>query len=241
MKRILVVIPTYNECANIQFVVKAVLAAGLQYEVLIVDDNSPDGTGQIADDLSAQESRIHVLHRPYKEGLGKAYLAAFQWALSRPYEYIFEMDADFSHDPKYLTHFLEAMEQGADLCLGSRRIKGGGVLDWGLGRKLLSAGGSFYARLILGIDVRDLTSGFKCFHRKVLESINLNEVKSSGYAFQIELTYRAILKGFKVLEVPIIFEDRRIGKSKMSRKIFLEAVFMVWRLRFGGLLGRIAT
>jgi dolichol-phosphate mannosyltransferase len=239
MNPALVIVPTYNERDNLEPITKAILAADNRLDILVVDDNSPDGTGQLADEMAAKEPRIKVFHREKKEGLGKAYLAAFKRALAEPYRYIFEMDADFSHDPKYLPKFLEAMEQGADLCLGSRRVEGGGTVNWGLTRQAISSGGSFYARTILGIDVRDVTGGFKCFRRTVLESIDLDSVKSSGYAFQIELTYRAIRKGFKVKEIPIIFEDRRVGKSKMSRKIFLEAMGMVWRLRWDAVRGQL--
>jgi dolichol-phosphate mannosyltransferase len=231
MNRALVCIPTYNEAENIEPITQAVLKAEPRVDILIVDDNSPDGTGKIADTLAAREPRIRVLHREKKEGLGRAYLAAFRWAMAEGYTYIIEMDADFSHDPKYLPQFVDAAEGGADLVLGSRYVSGGGTVNWGTGRKLISRGGSLYARTILGVKVRDLTGGFKCFNRRVLESIGLDEVKSSGYAFQIELTYRSLKKGFTVREIPIIFEDRRVGHSKMSKKIFMEAVTMVWKLR----------
>ncbi|HLL05024.1 MAG TPA: polyprenol monophosphomannose synthase [Myxococcaceae bacterium] len=231
MNRALVCIPTYNEAENIEPITQAVLEAEPRVDILIVDDNSPDGTGKIADTLAAREPRIRVLHREKKEGLGRAYLAAFRWAMAEGYTYIIEMDADFSHDPKYLPQFVDAAEGGADLVLGSRYVSGGGTVNWGTGRKIISRGGSLYARTILGVKVRDLTGGFKCFNRRVLESIGLGEVKSSGYAFQIELTYRTLKKGFTVQEIPIIFEDRRVGHSKMSKKIFMEAVTMVWKLR----------
>jgi len=231
MNRALVCIPTYNEAENIEPITQAVLEAEPRVDILIVDDNSPDGTGKIANTLAAREPRIRVLHREKKEGLGRAYLAAFRWAMAEGYTYIIEMDADFSHDPKYLPQFVDAAEGGADLVLGSRYVSGGGTVNWGTGRKLISRGGSLYARTILGVKVRDLTGGFKCFNRRVLESIGLDEVKSSGYAFQIELTYRTLKKGFTVQEIPIIFEDRRVGHSKMSKKIFMEAVTMVWKLR----------
>ena len=184
---------------------------------LVIDDNSPDGTGGLADAIAAREPRVHVLHRAGKEGLGKAYLAGFAWALARGYELILEMDADFSHDPKYLPALLERARE-ADLVLGSRYVAGGGTVNWGLGRKLISRGGSLYARTILGVPVRDLTGGFKCFRRRVLESIDLGTVECSGYAFQIELTYRAIRKGFQVVEMPIVFEDRRVGESKIEQR-----------------------
>ncbi len=231
MNRALVCIPTYNEAENIEPICQAVLRADPRVDILVVDDNSPDGTGRLADALAARESRVRVLHREKKEGLGRAYLAAFRHALDQGYTYILEMDADFSHDPRYLPTFMDAAEAGADLVLGSRYVTGGGTVNWGIGRQVISRGGSLYARSILGVDIRDLTGGFKCFHRRVLESIALDEVKSTGYAFQIELTYRTLKKGFTVREVPIVFEDRRVGHSKMSRKIFLEALTMVWKLR----------
>jgi len=234
MNDALVIIPTYNELENLEPICRAVLAASPRLEVLVVDDNSPDGTGEKADALAAQEPRIHVLHRAAKEGLGRAYLAGFDWALARPYRFIFEMDADFSHDPRYLPRFLEEMDAGADVVLGSRYVQGGGTVNWGVSRQIMSRGGSLYARSVLGLKVRDLTGGFKCFRREVLESLDLQNVKSTGYSFQIELTYRAVRRGFKLKEIPIVFEDRRVGKSKMSRKIFLEAVGMVWKLRLSG-------
>ena len=231
MNRALVCIPTYNEADNLGPITQAVLKAEPRVDILVVDDNSPDGTGRLADELAAKEPRIRVLHREKKEGLGRAYLAAFRWALAEGYTYIIEMDADFSHDPRYLPSLLDAAEAGADLVLGSRYVTGGGTVNWGVGRQLISKGGSLYARTILGVGIHDLTGGFKCFNRRVLESIKLDEVKSTGYAFQIELTYRTLKKGFTVRELPIVFEDRRVGQSKMSRKIFLEALTMVWKLR----------
>jgi dolichol-phosphate mannosyltransferase len=230
--RAVICIPTYNERDNIEPITQAALAATPDdVNVLIVDDNSPDGTGQIADTLAAKNPRVQVFHREKKEGLGRAYLAAFRRALDQGYTFILEMDADFSHDPKYLPAMLETAERGADLVLGSRYVSGGGTVNWGVARKIISRGGSLYARSILGVDVRDLTGGFKCFHRKVLESMNFDEIRSTGYAFQIELTYRALRAGFRIQEIPIVFEDRRVGHSKMSRKIFLEALTMVWKLR----------
>lgn len=231
MNRALVCIPTYNEADNLEPITQAVLQAEPRVDILVVDDNSPDGTGKIADSLAAKEPRIRVLHREKKEGLGRAYLAAFRWALAEGYEYIIEMDADFSHDPRYLPALLDAAEAGADLVLGSRYVTGGGTVNWGIGRQVISKGGSLYARTILGVGVHDLTGGFKCFNRRVLEGIGLDQVQSTGYAFQIELTYRTLKKGFTVREIPIVFEDRRVGQSKMSRKIFLEALTMVWKLR----------
>jgi dolichol-phosphate mannosyltransferase len=240
MNPALVVLPTYNERDNIEPILKAIIAADPRLDVLVVDDNSPDRTGDIADAFAAREPRVKVLHRAGKEGLGRAYIAGFKRALQEPYEFIFEMDADFSHKPSDLPRFLLALEeQRADICLGSRRVEGGGTVNWGVGRQLLSAGGSLYSRSVLGIGVRDVTGGFKCFRRQVLEALPLDEVKSSGYGFQIELTYRAIRKGFKVIEIPIIFEDRRVGRSKMSRAVFVEALGMVVRLRADALLGRL--
>ncbi len=232
MNPALVCIPTYNERENIGPITEAVLKADPRVDILIVDDNSPDGTGKLADELAAREPRIRVLHREKKEGLGRAYLHAFRTALGMGYPYILEMDADFSHDPRYLPTFLDAAEAGADLVLGSRYVTGGGTVNWGVGRQLISRGGSLYARSILGVGINDLTGGFKCFNRRVLETLDLDAVQSTGYAFQIELTFRTLKKGFTVREVPIVFEDRRVGHSKMSKKIFLEALTMVWKLRF---------
>ncbi len=228
----LVCLPTYNEKENLDAIVAAILAAAPAADVLVIDDNSPDGTGAIADRL-AEDPRVHVLHRAGKAGLGKAYLAGFAWALERGYRLVMEMDADFSHDPKYLPAMVAAAAD-ADLVLGSRYVPGGGTVNWGLGRKVLSQGGSLYARTILGLRVRDLTGGFKCFRREVLEAIDLPSVACTGYAFQIELTYRAVRRGFKVVEVPIVFADRRVGQSKMSKRIVLEALRKVWSIRFSG-------
>ncbi len=227
----LVCLPTYDEAENVGPMVQAILAATPDVDVLVIDDNSPDGTGRLADAIAAREPRVQVLHRPGKEGLGKAYLAGFAWALARGYELVLEMDADFSHDPRYLPAMLEKARQ-ADLVLGSRNVPGGGTVNWGLSRKIISRGGSLYARLILGLPVRDLTGGFKCFRRQVLEAIDLPTVQCSGYAFQIELTYRASRKGFRIAEIPIVFVDRRVGRSKMSRRIVLEAIRKVWSIRF---------
>jgi len=232
MTSALVCIPTYNERDNLEGIVGAVLAADSRVEVLVVDDNSPDGTGDLADALAVRDARVHVLHRQRKEGLGRAYLAAFAWGLERPYQYLLEMDADWSHPPRYLPGLLDRAEAGADLVLGSRYVAGGGTVNWGLARRLISRGGSLYARAVLGLPVRDLTGGFKCFRRRVLESIDFAAVHSTGYAFQIELTYRAFKNGFRVEEMPIVFEDRRVGQSKMSRRIVVEALSMVWKLRF---------
>lgn len=238
MSEALVIIPTYNERENIKPLCEQVLAQLPICDILIVDDGSPDGTGALADELHAREPRIRVLHRSGKLGLGTAYIAGFRYALEHGYEYIFEMDADFSHDPAYLPSLLAAAqgshgEDGADVVIGSRRIPGGGTENWGAIRQLVSAGGSLYARTILGLPVRDLTSGFKCFRRRVLQTIDLDAVRSNGYSFQIEVTYRASQAGFRIAEVPIVFVDRRVGQSKMSGTIFAEALTMVWKLRLG--------
>jgi dolichol-phosphate mannosyltransferase len=227
------ILPTYDEAEN----VAAIVAAALEKlpataRLLIVDDNSPDGTGAIADRLAAGEERVEVLHRPHKEGLGPAYIAGFRRALAGGAGLVLEMDADFSHEPAYLPRLLAAAEQ-ADLAIGSRYVPGGGVGDWGALRRAISRGGSAYARLVLGVGIRDLTGGFKCFRREVLEAIDLDSVRSRGYAFQVELTYRAIRLGFSVAEVPIVFRDRRVGRSKMDRSIVLEAIWRVPLLRFG--------
>jgi dolichol-phosphate mannosyltransferase len=229
----LICLPTFDERENLERICRAILAASSALDVLVIDDNSPDGTGEIADRLAAEEPRVHVLHRAGKEGLGKAYLAGFAWALARGYRLVLEMDADFSHDPAHLPAILAAAAD-ADLVLGSRYVSGGGTVNWGLGRRLLSRGGSLYARTILGVEVRDLTGGFKCFRREVLAAIDLPSVACTGYAFQIELTYRALRRGFRVVEVPIVFADRRVGHSKMSRRIVLEALLKVWDIRFSG-------
>jgi dolichol-phosphate mannosyltransferase len=229
--RAVICLPTYEERENLRPIVEAIHAAVPDVDVLVVDDASPDGTGALADELAARDPRVKVLHRARKEGLGKAYLAAFAWALERGYGLVLEMDADFSHDPRYLPALLGAARD-ADLVLGSRYVAGGGTRNWGLGRKLVSRGGSLYARTILGVAVRDLTGGFKCFRREVLEAVDLATVQCSGYAFQIELTFRALRKGFRVTEVPIVFADRRVGQSKMSRGIVLEAMRKVWTMRF---------
>jgi dolichol-phosphate mannosyltransferase len=234
-ERVWVVIPTYNEAANIEGIVRAG-AAELDrlipggYHILIVDDNSPDGTGAIADRLAEGSAQIEVLHRAAKTGLGHAYLAGFARALDGGAELVMEMDADFSHDPRYLEPILKAAES-ADLVLGSRYVSGGGVEDWGIVRRMISRGGCLYARTILGAPIRDLTGGFKCIHRRVLEAIELETVRAEGYVFQIEVTYRALLAGFRVREVPIVFRDRAVGSSKMSTRIALEAMWAVPLLR----------
>ncbi len=232
--RIWVVMPTYNEAANVERIVRAA-ASELQrlapedFRILVVDDGSPDGTGEIADALARSLPPVEVLHREAKRGLGLAYLAGFTTALARGAELVVEMDADFSHDPRYLGALLEAAQE-ADLVLGSRYVAGGGVRDWGLARRLISRGGGLYARLILRVDVQDLTGGFKCIRREVLEAIDLPSVRAEGYVFQIEVTYRAVLAGFRVREVPIVFADRTAGRSKMSARIAAEAMWLVPRL-----------
>ena len=234
-EQVWVVIPTYNEAANIEGIVRAAVAeldrvAPDAHRILIVDDNSPDGTGQIADRLAAAQPQVEVLHRATKTGLGHAYLAGFSRALSGDAEIVIEMDADFSHDPRYLGPMLDAAKE-ADLVLGSRYVEGGGVEDWGLLRRLISRGGGFYARKILGVQIHDLTGGFKCIHRRVLEAIQLETIRAEGYVFQIEVTYRALLAGFRVKEIPIVFRDRSVGSSKMSARIAAEAIWAVPFLR----------
>lgn len=238
MAQSLVVIPTYNEKENLEKIVGAVLGMESSLEVLIVDDNSPDGTGQIADNMAQMSTRVHVLHRAGKLGLGSAYLAGFRYALEHDYAYIFEMDADFSHDPKYLPDFLKQISQ-YDLVLGSRYINGVNVVNWPMSRLLLSYYANVYARMVTGLPVRDATGGFKCFRRQVLESIDLGAVQSDGYSFQIEMTFKAWKKGFRIHEIPITFIDRLAGKSKMSKQIVREAIVMVWRLRLQSLFGRL--
>jgi dolichol-phosphate mannosyltransferase len=229
-RRAVICLPTYDERENLGPIVAGIHASAPQVDVLVVDDASPDGTGALADELAAGDARVKVLHRAGKEGLGRAYLAGFAWALARGYGLVLEMDADFSHDPRHLPAILAAA-RGADLVLGSRWVPGGATVDWGLGRKLVSRGGSLYARTILDLPVRDLTGGFKCFRREVLEGIALGTVECTGYAFQIELTFRAIRRGFRVVEVPIVFADRRVGHSKMSWRIVAEAMRKVWSIR----------
>jgi dolichol-phosphate mannosyltransferase len=238
MQRVLIIVPTYNERENLPSLIEQIHGRLPAADVLIVDDNSPDGTGLLAEAMAAKDRRVHVIRRPGKLGLGTAYITGFRYALERGYPFIFEMDADFSHDPGYLPTMLEAAAERADLVIGSRRVPGGATENWGLGRRLLSAGGSLYARVVLGLGVRDLTSGYKCFRREVLEAIDLDSVRSEGYSFQIEMTYRALCRGFRVAEVPIVFVDRRVGQSKMSRRIFVEALFMVWQLRLQRTLGK---
>jgi len=236
--RALVVIPTYNEKLNLPFIVPQVLAQDPRLEVLVVDDSSPDGTGRLADELAAADPRVHVLHRAEKQGLGRAYLAGFAWALAHDFEFVFEMDADFSHDPKFLPYFLESAAD-ADLVIGSRYKKGVNVINWPMSRLLLSYFANKYAHWVTGLPLTDATGGFKCFRRRVLEAIALDEVRSNGYAFQIEMSFRAWKKGFRLVEIPIVFTDRLEGQSKMSKKIVREAVWMVWWLRLEALLGRL--
>jgi dolichol-phosphate mannosyltransferase len=238
-ERALVIIPTYNERENITRIIDAVLAQDERLEVLVVDDGSPDGTGAIVDELAARNPRVHALHRPRKMGLGTAYLAGFKWALARGYDFVFEMDADFSHDPQHLPQFLEAIKT-ADVVLGSRYRDGKvTVVNWPMTRLLLSYFANIYARLVTGLQLADSTGGFKCFRRSVLEAIDLDAVRSNGYAFQIEMSFRAWKKGFRIVEIPIVFVDRTEGESKMSKKIVREAIWMVWRLRWWSLTGRL--
>jgi dolichol-phosphate mannosyltransferase len=235
MANAIVCLPTYNERANIEPMLRALSPLGVR--VLVIDDNSPDGTGEIADRLAGELDFVSVLHRQRKEGLGPAYIAGFRRALADGADYVLEFDCDFSHDPKDVPRLIAACENGADLALGSRYVPGGGTRNWGLGRRFVSIGGSWYARTLLGVGVRDLTGGFKCYRRQVLERIDLDAVRSLGYAFQIETTYRAIRAGFTVVEVPIVFSDRTEGTSKMSRAIVLEAVGRVPTLRLAALRG----
>jgi dolichol-phosphate mannosyltransferase len=233
-ERVLVVVPTYNERVNVPLILPAILGQDPRIEVLVVDDSSPDGTGELADQLAAENPRVHVLHRSQKEGLGKAYIAGFRWALDHGYDLIFEMDADFSHDPRFLPTFLDAI-QDADLVIGSRYKTGVNVINWPISRLLLSLGANQYARLVTGLPLADSTGGFKCFRRRVLEAIPLERVRSNGYAFQIEMSYLAWRMGFRLKEIPIVFTDRVEGQSKMNRKIVREAVWMVWWLRLRSL------
>jgi dolichol-phosphate mannosyltransferase len=232
-----VCLPTYNELENLEPMLRAL--GDKDVRVLVIDDNSPDGTGELADRLAQELDYVDVLHRERKEGLGPAYLAGFHRALSDGAELVLEMDCDFSHDPNDVPRLLAAVEHGADLALGSRYVPGGGVRNWGLVRRLISEGGSLYARVLLGVKVQDLTGGFKCYRRGVLEAIDLDAVDSKGYAFQIETTYRALRAGFEVVEVPITFADREVGGSKMSKAIVAEAIWMVPGLRLAALFGRL--
>lgn len=244
MSKTLIVVPTYNERDNVAEMARGMLGAvapaapatpgAAAVELLFVDDNSPDGTGAELDRLAAAEPRLHVLHRAGKLGLGTAYLDGFRWGLGRGFEVLVQMDADGSHDPRYLPGLLDELARGADVVIGSRYVAGGGTANWGLGRRLLSRGGSLYARTILGVAVRDMTAGFACWRRAALEQIDLGTITSNGYSFQIEMKYRALRAGLRLVEKPIVFVDRKVGQSKMSRAIFLEAITKVWRLRLGG-------
>jgi dolichol-phosphate mannosyltransferase len=237
--RALVIVPTFNERANIERLIPAVLAQDKSLELLVVDDASPDGTGALVDAIAATNPRVHVLHRSGKLGLGTAYIAGFRWALERKYDLVFEMDADFSHNPETLPEFLISVRE-ADLVIGSRYQNGRvNVVNWPMSRLLLSYSANLYARGVTGLPIADTTAGFKCFRRNVLESIDLNAVKSNGYAFQIEMHFRVWKRGFRLVEIPIIFVDRTEGVSKMSKKIVREAIWMVWRLRWWSLIGRI--
>jgi dolichol-phosphate mannosyltransferase len=229
MDKVLVIVPTYDERPNVQPIARAVLQACPAAHLLFVDDNSPDGTGALLDQMAAEDPRIHVLHRPGKSGLGRAYIAGFKWALERDFALIFEMDADFSHDPAELPNFLKAAED-ADLVIGSRYIGGIRIINWPLSRLMLSKGAATYVRLITGMPVTDPTGGYKCYRREVLAAMELDRVISNGYSFQVEMTHGAWMRGFRIVEVPIVFEDRRSGYSKMSRAIMREALWMVWRL-----------
>jgi dolichol-phosphate mannosyltransferase len=230
--RTLIVIPTYNERECVAAIVGAVRAAVAEATVMVVDDRSPDGTGRVADQLAACDPQVRVLHRPGKQGLGAAYLDAFRIALREGWERVVQMDADFSHDPQDVPRLLAALDQGADLAVGSRYVAGGGTRHWGLMRRIISRGGGTYARLALGVEVRDLTAGFKAWNTRALHGLTLDAVDARGYGFQIEMTYRALRNGLRVVEVPIVFVDRRVGTSKMSGSIFFEALTLVWRLRW---------
>jgi dolichol-phosphate mannosyltransferase len=231
MPQTLIVVPTYNERDNVRDIAARLLAALSGTELLFVDDNSPDGTGALLDELAAGNPRIHVMHRTGKLGLGTAYVEGFGWGLARRYDYLFEMDADGSHDPKYLPQMLALAEDGADVVVGSRYVPGGGTENWGIGRKLVSRGGSLYARTVLGVKLRDLTAGFMCWRASALKAIDLSTITSNGYSFQIEMKYRALKKDLRLVETPIKFIDRRVGQSKMSRAIFVEGMLKVWSLR----------
>ena len=234
----LVVIPTYNERENVALIVPRVLAADPRLEVLVVDDSSPDGTAEVVEGLASLDERVHLLSRPGKEGLGAAYLAGFDWALERDYGLVLEMDADLSHDPQHLPEFL-ALAETHDLIVGSRYMRGVTVVNWPMGRLVLSWLANWYARVVTGVPLHDLTSGFKCYRRDVLEHLRLGEIHSNGYAFQIETVFRAWRSGYRVVEMPIVFVDRNVGVSKMSKRIVLEAIWMVWRMRWWRITGRV--
>lgn len=227
----LIIIPTYNEIDNLSPLLKEIFSYAPETDILIVDDNSPDGTGELADTFQEEDAHVHVLHRAGKLGLGTAYIEGFKYAIEKGYDAAFEMDADFSHDPKYLPDFLKAIEN-ADLVIGSRYIPGGDTPNWTVIRRIISGGGNIFARFMLGIPVHDCTAGYRCYRRQVLESIDLDSIQSQGYAFQIELAYRVMQHGFKIVETPIVFMDRRVGKSKMSRKIVIEGFTYVIKARF---------
>jgi dolichol-phosphate mannosyltransferase len=235
-QKILVIIPTYNELENIQKLIPDILGRYSKADILIVDDNSPDGTGDYVEELSLTSDRVNLIRRSHKMGLGTAYVEGFKFALKKDYDFIFEMDADYSHDPKEIKNFLKAVDE-YDLVIGSRYTMGVNVVHWPMRRLMLSYFANFYTRVITGLPVHDATGGFKCFRRNVLEAINFNNVKSNGYAFQIEITFKAWKKGFKIGEIPIIFIDRTMGSSKMSKKIVREAIFMVWKLRLRSIFG----
>ena len=237
-KRAVVIFPTYDEKDNIEKIVLAVLAQDDRVHVLIVDDNSPDGTGEIADRMARENPKIFVLHRSVKAGLGTAYIAGFKWAIEKKFDYIFEMDADFSHSPEYLPDFLKAIADN-DLVIGSRYISGVNVVNWPMSRLLLSYFANKYSRWVTGLPLADATGGFKCFRREVLEAIALDGVKSNGYTFQIEMTMRAYVRKFRIKEIPIVFYDRQQGTSKMSKKIVREAIWMVWWLRWASMTGKL--
>ena len=236
---VLVVVPTYNEHDNIERVLADLLSLDVDLGVLVVDDNSPDGTGQLVEDYAGREPRVHVIHRPGKMGLGSAYIAGFKWAMENTdAKFIFEMDADFSHDPHAIPQFLEKTPD-ADLVIGSRYLEGITVMNWPLRRLALSVGANIYTRIITGMPVKDATGGFKCFRREVLEALPLDKIKSDGYSFQIEMNYHAWKRNFRIVEIPIVFVDRQQGASKMSRRIIYEAVFLVWKLRFASIFGKL--
>ncbi len=238
MEKALVVIPTYNEADNIQKIIGDVLSVESSLHVLVVDDSSPDGTGSIVKQMITANDRISLIEREGKKGLGTAYVAGFRYALTNGYDCVFEMDADFSHDPREIPNFLKKIRD-YDLVIGSRYLTGVTVVNWPLKRLILSYGANLYTRIITGMPIKDATGGFKCFRRKVLESIDLDAIHSNGYAFQIEMNFKAWKKGFRVTEIPIIFEDRRVGVSKMSKKIVYEAIFMVWKLKWHSLIGQL--
>jgi dolichol-phosphate mannosyltransferase len=237
MKRSLIIIPTYNEADNVTKIIPEILAQDEGFHVLIVDDNSPDGTAKLVREMQKDDSRVHLLERPNKQGLGTAYVAGFKYALSHEFDYAFEMDADFSHDPKSLLKLL-AKADDYDLVIGSRYISGVNVVNWPMSRLILSYTANMYTRYVTGLPIRDATGGFKCYRRAVLESLNLDAITSNGYSFQIETNFMAWKKGFRLCEVPIVFVDRRAGVSKMSKHIVYEAVWMVWRLKFRGIFSK---